>query len=539
MFGFLPPKSKSLGQSSEGIFIKIRIVLDLVGTVLKILGLLLLVPGTVSAIYHETAGIIAFALASLLSISFGIALKRMGRKGDLGYKEAFAAVTLGWLCATVFGSLPFVFQGIGFVDALFESISGFSATGATILVESNALGYYMVNATLADGSIATALARSVIGIAETSAALHITHAPTYYGLLFWRSLTQLIGGLGIILLVVAVFPQLRVAGRQLYRAEVVGPTKDTITPRATGTARILWRVYLFFNAVEIVLLVASGMPIYDAVCTAFSTLATGGFSPQASSLVAYHSPIMEAIVAVFIIIGMSNFSLHYKVLTADRLGWFKDEEFKFMLSILAVGTLLLMFFGGIDGHLAERFRFASFQVISTMGTTGFVNNLDYDKWSTAAKLALIMLMLIGGCIGSTAGGIKVGRLLVCLKYAYNELVHMIHPRAVMSVRLGDSRVQEDILRPILFYSFLYLATWLALSLGLAIVSAGDPRVDLVVVASGIASCMGGVGPGFGIITFDWSQISSAGKMIGFFAMYIGRLELMPIFLLFIPELWRK
>jgi len=518
---------------------RVRIVLGIIGTVLKILGLLLLVPGIVAALYHETDGIVAFALTSLLSVSCGILLKRLGEKGEVGNKEAFAAVTLGWLFATAFGSLPFVFQGLSLVDALFESVSGFSATGATILTESNPLGYYIVNATLADHSIATSLAASVIRLTGSNIALHITSAHTYYGLLFWRSFQQLIGGLGIILLVVAVFPQLRVAGRQLYRAETVGPTKDTITPRATGTARILWRVYLLFNALEIILLVAVGMPLYDAVCTAFSTLATGGFSPQASSLVAYHSTTIEAIVAVFIILGMSSFSLHYKVLTTDRLGWFKDEEFRFMIAILAVATLILMFFGGIEGQLLDRFRFASFQVISLMGTTGFVNTLDYDKWTTAAKMALIMVILIGGCIGSTAGGIKVGRLLVDLKYAYNELFHMLHPHAVISVRLGEARVKEEILRPILFYSFFYLAVWFALSLALAMVSAGDPRVDLTVVASGIASCMGGVGPAFGLITFDWSQISNAGKMIGFFAMYIGRLELMPIFLLLIPELWRK
>ena len=518
---------------------RVRIVLGIIGTVLKILGLLLLGPGIVAALYHETDGIVAFALTSLLSVSCGILLKRLGEKGDVGNKEAFAAVTLGWLFATAFGSLPFVFQGLSLVDALFESVSGFSATGATILVESNSLGYYMVNATLADNSIATSLAASVMQLAGSSMALHITHTHTYYGLLFWRSFQQLIGGLGIILLVVAVFPQLRVAGRQLYRAETVGPTKDTITPRATGTARILWRVYLLFNALEIILLVAVGMPLYDAVCTAFSTLATGGFSPQASSLVAYHSPTIEAIVAVFIILGMSSFTLHYKVLTSDRLGWFKDEEFRFMIAILAVTTLVLMFFGGIEGQLVDRFRFASFQVISFMGTCGFVNSMDYDKWSTAAKMALIMVMLIGGCIGSTAGGIKVGRLLVDLKYAYNELFHMLHPHAVISVRLGEARVKEEILRPILFYSFFYLAVWFALALALAMVSSGDPRVDLTVVASGIASCMGGVGPAFGILAFDWSQISNAGKMIGFFAMYIGRLELMPIFLLLIPELWRK
>ncbi len=518
---------------------RVGIVLGIIGTVLKILGLLLLVPGIVAALYHETDGIVAFALTSLLSVSCGILMTRLGEKGDVGNKEAFAAVTLGWLFATVLGSLPFVFQGLSPVDALFESVSGFSATGATILTESNPLGYYIVNATLADRSIAASLAASVIQLTGSNTALHITPAHTYYGLLFWRSFQQLIGGLGIILLVVAVFPQLRVAGRQLYRAETVGPTKDTITPRATGTARILWRVYLLFNALEIILLVLVGMPIYDAVCTAFSTLATGGFSPQASSLVAYHSPAIEAIVAVFIILGMSSFSLHYKALTSDRLGWFKDEEFKFMISILAVATLVLMFFGGIEGQLMDRFRFASFQVISIMGTAGFVNSLDYDKWTTAAKMALIMVMLIGGCIGSTAGGIKIGRLLVDLKYAYNELFHMLHPHALISVRLGEARVKDDILRPILFYSFFYLAVWFALSLVLAMVSSGDPRVDLTVVASGIAACMGGVGPAFGILTFDWSQISNAGKMIGFFAMYIGRLELMPIFLLLIPELWRK
>lgn len=518
---------------------RVRIVLDIIGTVLKILGLLLLAPGIVAAVYHETDGIVAFAFTSLLSVSAGIILGRLGTKGDVGYKEAFAVVTLGWLCATIFAALPFVFQGIAPVDALFESISGFSATGATILTESNAQGYYIVNATLADNSIASTLAGSVISLAESYVTLPQTHIHTHYGLLFWRSFQQLIGGLGIILLIVAIFPRLRVAGRQLYKAEAVGPTKDTITPRAIETARILWRVYLLFNAVEIVLLMAAGMPIYDAVCTAFSTLATGGFSPQASSLVAYHSPLIEAIVAVFIILGMSSFTLHYRVLTKDRLGWFKDEEFRFMISILTAGTLILIFFGGIEGDLLARFRFASFQVVSFMGTCGFVNTLDYDKWSTAAKLALIMVMLIGGCIGSTAGGIKVGRLLVDLKYTYNELFHMLHPKALISVRLGDARVQEEVLRPMLFYSFFYLATWLALSLALAMVSAHDPRVDLLVVASGIASCMGGVGPGFGIIAFDWVRVSDAGKMIGFFAMYLGRLELMPIFLLFVPELWRK
>ncbi len=519
---------------------KLPIVLDVIGTVLKIIGLLILVPGFVSAYYHETGEVAAFALTALIAICTGILISRCGEKGAIGNKEAFAAVSLGWLIATVFGSLPFMFLGLGVVDSLFESVSGFSATGATVLSEANNQGYYILNSTLVDNSISNALLNEIaLGLDAYGIAWQAVNSHTFYGLLFWRSFQQLIGGLGIILMVVAIFPQLHVAGRQLYRAETLGPSKDPITPRATATARILWKVYLLFNGLEIILLYAAGMPFYDAICTAFSTLATGGFSPQASSLVAYNSPIIEAIVAVFIILGMSSFTLHYKVLTYDRLAWFRDEEFRFMIAVLAFATAVLLFFGGIDGAMMERFRFASFQAISFMATCGFVNSQDYDKWSTAAKLALMMIMLIGGCIGSTAGGIKVGRLLVDCKYSYSELFHMLHPHAIISVRLGETRIQENVLRPMLFYSFFYLAVWLALSLGLAMVSSTDSRVDLQAVASGIASCMGGVGPGFGIITFDWSQIGAAGKMIGFFAMYIGRLELMPIFLLFIPELWRK
>jgi trk system potassium uptake protein TrkH len=333
---------------------------------------------------------------------------------------------------------------------------------------------------------------------------------------------------------------LRVAGRQLYKAEVVGPTKDTIAPRARETARILWKVYLLFIGSEILLLIIAGMPVYDAVCNSFACLATGGFSPKADSIAAYGSPVIEAIIMIFIFLGASSFALHYRALTdRDIRGWARDPELRFFALILATATVALVLFGGIDGDIAARFRFASFQVVSFMGTCGFVNTLSYDSWSTAAKLALIMVMLIGGCAGSTAGGIKVVRLLIALKYAYFELIHMLHPKAVRPIRLGESIIREDVLRPILFYSFFYLAAFFALSLALAMASAGDPRVDLLVVTSGVASCMGGVGPGFGIITFDWSSMSPLSKMIGFFAMYIGRLEILPIMVIFMPELWER
>jgi len=523
-----------------------RIVLSILGTLLKILGVLMLVPGIVSTICDEPAGVAAFALASMLAISTGILLRRFGSDEDLGNKEAFAVVALGWLFAAFFGALPFIFQGVGFVDALFESISGFSATGATILTEKNLQGYYILNSTMADQSLASNLAGVFAGavaanLTQSYVNYYASSGPhTYYGLLFWRSLSQLVGGMGIILLYVAILPHLGVAGRQLFKAEVVGPTKDTITPRAKQTARILWGVYLFFVGVMIVLLIAAGMPIFDSFCTAFSALATGGFSPRADSIAFYSSAAIDIVVTLFVFLGATSFTLHYHALYSRNIrGWLRDPELKFFVLILGAATATLILFGGIEGDPLTQLRFAAFQVVSFMGTCGFVNTLTYDSWSTAAKLALIIIMLIGGCAGSTSGGIKVARLQIVLKYAYNELFQLLHPRAFLPVRVGKDTVGEDVLRPILFYSFFYLGVWLALSLMLAMVSSGDSRVDLMVVSSGVASCMSGVGPAFGIVAFDWAQISLLGKLIGFFCMYIGRLELLPVFLLFIPELWRK
>jgi len=525
---------------------KIRVIFGILGSLLKMLGLLMLAPGIVAAIYDEPEGIIAFALASMSALLAGIVLKRLSSVGEVGIAEAFAVVSLGWLCAVVFGALPFVLQGIDVVSALFESMSGFTATGATILTEKNSDGYYIINATLADNSPVSLLVTDIFRSLNISEIPNILHAPahsqphTFYGLLFWRALSQLIGGMGIILLYVAIFPALRVAGRQLYKAEVVGPTKDTLVPRAKQTARILWEVYLLFIGTEILLLIIAGMPIYDAVCSSFSTLATGGFSPKADSIAAYSSPLIEAIIMIFIFLGASSFALHYRALTdRDIRGWARDPELRFFVLILAIATVSLVFFGGIDGDIVARLRLASFQVVSFMGTSGFVNTLSYDSWSTAAKLALIMVMLIGGCAGSTAGGIKVVRLQIALKYAYSELIHMLHPKAITPIRLGESIIKEDVLRPVLFYSFFYLAAFFALSLVLAMASAGNPKVDLLVVTSGVASCMGGVGPGFGIIAFDWSSMSPLSKMIGFFSMYIGRLEILPIMVIFMPELWEK
>lgn len=516
--------------------IRMNVVLGLLGKLLKVLGLLMLVPGGVAAIYQEPAGVVAFGLTSFLALIAGMILDHGRHDLDAGNREAFGIVSICWLLAAFFGALPFVFCGMGMVDALFESISGFSATGATILTESSPDGFYILNRTASEASIATMMSDYIISAANISIP---AREPTYFGLLFWRAFSQLIGGMGIVILFVAVLPQLRVAGRQLFKAESVGPTKDTIVPRAKNAARILWGIYLLLNAVEIALLLFAGMPLFDAICTAFSTLATGGFSPRASSLVYYSSPLIDAIVAVFIFLGASNFTIHYRLLHGDWRSWINDAELRFFVGIIAVATAAIMIFGGIDGDPVTQFRLASFQVISFIGTCGFVNTLTYDSWTPAAKLSLIMVMLIGGCAGSTAGGIKVFRLAVSLKYAYGELFRMLHPKAMTPIKVGGITVQEDILRPILFYSFFYLAAFFALSLALTMVCAEDPALDLTAALSGVASCMGGVGPAFGVLTFDWYKISPVGKMIGFFCMYIGRLEIMPVILLLVPDLWKE
>ncbi|OPY44186.1 MAG: potassium transporter [Methanosaeta sp. PtaU1.Bin028] len=539
----------------------------IMGRLLVILGTLMLLPGAVSAFYREPEGVISFALTSLLTMVAGMFLVSRGHRDEPSNQEAFVVVVVGWGLVSLFGALPFMFQGIDPVSAVFESISGFSATGATVLNEHNAQGYYILNQTIAESSLAVQLAHAVEGLLISLATadpdlanrplqggagmiginavlglaghMAIPEEPTYFGLLFWRSFSQLLGGMGIILLFVAIMPQLGVAGRQLFMAESVGPSKDTIVPRAKQTARLLWEIYMLLVGAEVVLLLMAGMPLYDSACTAFSSLATGGFSPRSDSIAFYASPLIEAVIVVFIIFGATSFPLHYKLIRGDFKSWLHDSELRFFLLILAIATIVLMFWGGLEGDFPGRLRLAAFQVVSFMGTCGFVNNADYDTWSSAAKLALIMVMLIGGCAGSTAGGIKVARLQICIKYALFEMRRMIHHKAVVQVRMGGKLVGEEILRSILFYSFFYLATFLVLSLALAMASAGQNEADVLAVISGIASCMSGVGPGFGILTFDWSAVSSAGKIIGSFAMFIGRLEVMPVILLLTPEFWRR
>lgn len=529
---------------------RIKIFLRLFGTLLKLLALLLLVPGAVAAYYGETRGVIAFALTSFLTLAAGILFERLGSQEQMGYKEGFALVGLGWLGAAFFGALPYVFLGTSMVDGLFESMSAFTTTGSCIFTESNAQGYWIINKDLANQSIASSLAGGVYhllanGTLNNSSAYlnvikNISKEETYFGLLFWRSFAQWLGGMGIILLFIAILPKLGVAGRQLYKAEVPGPDKDALTPRIRQTAKLLWGIYVLLTIAEVLLLMLAGMPLYDSLCNTFATMATGGFSPQAASIAAYKSALIDAIIALFMFLAGANFALHYRMLYFDRKSLFRDPEFRFYALIVIAATAIIVLWGGLDGDVFYKIRLAGFQVVSIMTTTGFAT-ANFDSWSAAAKFMLLLLMIIGACAGSTGGAIKVVRLLLVLKSGYRELLHSLHPKAVIPVKLGGTAVKDEILRPSNIFVASYLIIFAVACMLLAIVSYADPQMNIETIVSAVATTLGNVGPGFGKVgpLYSFAEIHPAGKMILFFCMWIGRLEIVSALVLLVPEFWKK
>ena len=533
-----------------------KVVQKTLGLLAILLGLLMIIPGMVSAIYREPLGVIAFGSSSLTAIVFGLSMNHRGESTSMNHREAFAIVSLSWLLAAVLGALPYMLLGCNPVDAIFESMSGFTTAGATILSQYNSQGYWILNTDLVQNSTAYALANRascfllncapspVIDLHLAGLTLELEDIlavkGTYYGLLFWRSFTQLLGGLGIVLLFIAILPNLGVAGRELYSVEGLGLTKEAITPRVKDTAKTFWKIYLGLVGLEALLLTAAGLPFYDALCNSFASIATGGFSPVAYSIAFYNNLLVEFIVCIFLLLGGTNFIIYYHMIIKRNLRLlFQDSEFRFYILIMTVSIIMLLLWGRIPGGFFKALRSSIFQVISTITTTGFVNNFDYDAWALAAKITLILLMLIGGCTGSTGGGIKVGRVLIVLKYTYNELIHSLHPKAVMTIRVGSKIVNENTVKSVLLFVQLYLLIFMFATLGFAITESDNPQFNALSSISAAATCLGVVGPGFGVVALDFTAISQLGRFLGIFCMYIGRLEILPVILLFLPETWRK
>ena len=269
-------------------------------------------------------------------------------------------------------------------------------------------------------------------------------------------------------------------------------------------------------------------------------MATGGFSPQALSIMAYKSCIIDVIITLFMFLAGANFALHYKMLNSDRMSYFRDSEFRFYSLIVLAATAAIVLWGGLEGDILRKIQLAGFQVVSIMTTTGFAT-ADFDQWTVAAKFTLLLLMLIGACAGSTGGGIKVVRLLLVLKSAYRELFLVLHPKAVVLVKLRDRSVKDEIIRPSNIFIAMYLSTFAVASLALAVICSSDPQMNIETVLSAVATTLGNVGPGFGVLgpAFSFAKIPSAGKMLLFFCMWIGRLELVTALVLLVPEFWKK
>ena len=465
------------------------------------LGVAMLLPLSVALIYGE-GDALAFGYSFLICLLVGtISFFLTGRtKSEISHKEGFAIVAFGWFAVAFFGALPYLFSGAidTFSDAFFESASGFTTTGATVLTDIESL----------------------------------SHA-----ILLWRCFTQWLGGMGIILLSIAILPLLGVGGMQLYKAEVPGPVTDKLKPRIGETAKILWKVYLIFTFLELILLRAGGMSFYDALCHSFATMATGGFSTKGLSIEAFNSAYIDGVVTFFMLLAGINFALHYQFLRGNVQALLKDEEFRFYLFIILISTL---FVAGnlvsINGEsFLHAFRLGSFQVVSIMTTTGF-SSVDFEQWPAFSKYFLLVLMFVGGCAGSTGGSIKVVRIFLLVKQGYRELYRLIHPRAVVHVKFNNSKVSSDVMDSIMGFFFLYMfltviATMVMTSLGL----------DMVSAISSVAATIGNIGPGLGSVgpTDNFASIPDPGKWVLSFCMIMGRLELYTLLILFLPEYWKK
>jgi len=446
-------------------------------------------------------------LSSIITAVFAMVLLFLTR-GDinLSRRDGFAIVTFGWVFAALFGALPYLFSGViqHPVSAIFETMSGFTTTGASVLPGGDFL----------------------------------TLESIPRGILFWRALTNWFGGMGVLVLCVAILPFLGVGGMQVYRAEMPGPSKDRLTPRITTTAKLLWGVYVLLTLLEIILLkFAGGMNWFDAFCHTFATMATGGFSTRTASVGAYNSAIVDSIVIFFMFIAGINFSLHYYALTGKIDRYFKDPECRFYFLFLFICGLFLTFniWGSVYTDFLVALRAAFFQATSILTTTGFVT-ADFDLWPQASRMLLVLMMFVGGCAGSTGGGMKVVRIFIMWKKMIKEVRQFMRPQAVLQVKLGEKSVEEDVISHIAAFFTIFIVLF-----GFASFLMTFYTPNLETAATSVIATLGNIGPGLNAVgaTQNYAGIPVPGQMILTLCMLLGRLELYTVLILFLPSFWKK
>ena len=478
---------------------KIKLVFHTVGRVLLLEAALMLLPLAVSLIYGESCAL-AFAISAASSAAIGAALKRFCRSEskNLYTRDGLAIVALSWIGISLFGALPFVISGSipSFIDAFFETVSGFTTTGASILTDVEALGH---------------------------------------GLLFWRSFTHWVGGMGVLVFIMAVMEKTPERSVNILRAEMPGHNVDKLKPRARGTAKILYYIYLALTVLEAVLLLCGGMPLFDSIVHALGTAGTGGFGIKADSIASY-SHFCQWVITVFMLLFGVSFNMYYLLLIKRWREVLKSNELKCYLGIsLAAMIIIALSIMPLYGSIADAVRLSAFQVSSIVTTTGYAT-ADFDAWPSLAKAVLLILMFFGGCMGSTAGGLKMSRVTVLAQIARNDLRRALRPREVSSVILNGRRVDAQGERQILSYFALYIAV-----IGAVFLLISFEPFGIETNFSATVSCVNNIGPGFGSIgpSLSYADYSAFSKLVLSFAMLLGRLEIYPLLLLLSPQLWTK
>ena len=480
-----------------------------VRSVLHILSFLLLIAGGAMGVCFGISAYcgdppraqLALNISSCVALLAGLLLKITNRgELELSRKDGFAIVSFGWLLLGLFGAVPYVLSGVipDPVGAVFETVSGFTTTGASVMSD-------------------------------------VESAPK--GILFWRALTQWLGGVGVLVLCLAILPFIGSSGMKIFQAEVAGPTKDRLTPKIAATAKLLWGIYALLTFLEILFLRFGGMGWFDSTCHSFATLATGGFSTRNISIEAYRSPFIEWVVIAFMFLGGVNFALFYRAIRGNPFAFFRDTEFRWYLGILAGSTLIIAIsiFHGPMASIGGAVRAACFQSVSSMTTTGF-SSADFDRWPPIACFVLMTLMFVGGCAGSTAGAIKVQRLVVVFKAAVRHARLFLHPQAIIQVKLDREVLDSEEAGGIVTFIATYLLVFV-----LASVLMTPLMPDLRSSVSAVVTTLGNVGPGLGAIGpyCNYSAVPAEGKLLLTFCMLVGRLELFTVFVLFLPSYWKK
>jgi trk system potassium uptake protein TrkH len=471
----------------------------MLGKLLIFVGLTMMLPLLVALFYREIDSL-SFLVSMGLTISVGQIMQRFSfSKQEIRHREGFAIVTLGWILISIFGAIPFMLSGVfdNFIDAFFESVSGFTTTGATVILSLESLSH---------------------------------------GILFWRSLSHWLGGMGIIVMSIAILPELA-GSMQLFKAEAPGPVHDRLRPRIKETAKTLWVIYLLLTITQIIFLFFNDMPLFDSVLHAFGTVSTGGFSSRTLSVRAYNNLIIEGVMVFFMFLAGTNFTLHYQVLQGNLKALFNNKEFRFYLFLVITAITLITINLRLQVYktFIESIRYAAFQTLSIISTAGFAT-VDYDIWPPFSRGILLVLMFIGGSAGSTAGGIKIIRIYALMKKGFQELYKLIHPRAVTSLKIGNRAVSEEVSTSILGFFFLYIIVFVVAAITLT--SFG---IDIISSISAVAATLGNIGPGLGLIgpLNTYVPLPITGKLLLAFCMLLGRLEIYTVLVFMLSGFWRK